>query len=73
MAGQGLHRAFALIARGPHVFVDQVLAMTVHERRDRPLIEVVQPAPTSGKPCAVKSLTGGEKSSLPLNQGLTVC
>src|SRR5580698_1059056 len=26
-----------------------------------------------GNPCPVRSLTGGEKSSLPLNQGLTVC
>src|SRR6266404_9826596 len=26
-----------------------------------------------GKPSAAKSLTGGEKSTLPLNHGLTVC
>src|ERR1041384_8289468 len=27
----------------------------------------------SGNPCSLRFLTGGEKSSLPLNHGLTVC
>jgi hypothetical protein len=45
----------------------------VDERGHAAPADVIEPASTSGYPSAARSFTSGEKSSFPLNQGLTVC
>ena len=59
---------------GPDEDVDEMLAASVDERGDRlrPPSTSRRP-PIKGKPSSAKSVTGGTKSSLPSNQGLTVC
>jgi len=57
----------------PHEHTDRVLSACVHERGDRATRDVVGSSPGERNPTCARSVTGGEKSNFPRNQGFAVC
>ena len=73
LKGRRRRRLRVVFLCGPNEKVDDVFVALKNQRGDAASAKIIEPPPIRGNPCSAKFLTGGEKSSLPLIHGLTVC